>query len=273
MIDKYNLISQLIKRDPFFKNKNFVEFIKQYGGGETDKAYSFIYKGEEFIFEKYGYLIMLKGYYNTGMETDCIIIGIDEEKKIASINNISADDGLICFKQTTHKKGTFLLELAIKFVKQLIKNNNINSNIIILEDNSMLICKKNNVPLSDLKMIISGETFYSKHGFIPRNTKDVITFNKNKNVLSKMKIKDFDFLKYLLKFNNNKKYSSMINFININKENKIGSFFEKYSQKQYFKDTCIIIHYLLEKILKKNNLKSLHSIKMELSLLRSPSNT
>ena len=141
MLSDITIISQLIFQDDFQKHFNlkkrslkyFLNHIKQNGGGNKIKL---VYKDEEFSFKNIiDEFYILRSKNSTvlnktlvssaskalGGTEDCITINIDKEHKVVNINNISAEGGIICFKQITPKKGTLLLELAIKFAKKLKK--------------------------------------------------------------------------------------------------------------------------------------------------------
>ncbi len=180
----------------------------------------------------------------------------------------------VCFKNITHKKGTHLLLLAIKFAKKIKKEKYPNINRLILTDNSKLHCADNKnkvVVFSDLRQIISGDTFYGKHGFTPINDIDKINYNKNKKILSKLLIKDFDFNKYIMKFLkdnkdiNPKSMEAILKFINKNQNMKIGEFINILSEN--FDNNCNFIDFIINKIYKHNNLKSMFNIKYVLCVI------
>jgi hypothetical protein len=49
-------------------------------------------------------------------------------------------------------------------------------------------------------MIISGDTFYAKHGFVPVDNKDKQKYNQIKKKFNSLKIKNVKFEKYLDKY-------------------------------------------------------------------------
>jgi hypothetical protein len=264
---KINQILNLIYHyDEFYKETGlkFNNF-KQFGG-----SIKLEYNNEIFEFEYNDHLYF---YRTLDGENDCITIGIDKDNNTISINNITADDNFVCFKNIKEKKGTHLLLLAIKFAKKIKQKKYPNIKRIILTDNSKLHCsdqKNRSVVFSDLRQIISGDTFYGKHGFIPIDNDDKYNYNKNKKILSKMLLKDFDFEKYITKFieiNKNIKKSSMnniIDFINENKEIKVGEFIDILSKK--FNNNCNFIDFIMNKIYKHNNLKSMVNVKYEMKI-------
>ena len=261
---KNQILNLIYHYDDFYKESNFkFADINQLGG-----SFKLEYNNAIYNFE---YNNNLYFYKTIDGNDDCITIGINKETKIISINNITADNSYICFKNITQKKGTHLLLLAIKFAKKIKKEKYPNINRIILTDNSKLHCSEQKdklVKFSDLRQIISGDTFYGKHGFIPIDEKDKINYNRNKKILLKLLIKDFDFKKYIIKFLENNKdinpksMDIILKYINENQNMKIGEFIEILSDN--FDNNCNFIDFIINKIYKHNNLKSMFNIKYEM---------
>ena len=276
MLSDITIISQLIFQDDFQKYFNlkkrsltyFLDAIIQKGGGRKIKL---VYKDEEFSFKNIiDEIYILRSKKST---EDCITLNIDKENKVVNINNISAEGGIICFKQITPKKGTFLLELAIKFAKKLKKEKYYDVNRIFLTDNSSLYCINNKytIPLSNIKLIISGETFYSSRGFLPISEKDKIIFINNKKILKDLLIKDVELEKYINNFNEEYKniysfesLSKIINFIKKNKKIHLGNFFSIISNKESFNENCQLVDYLINQIFDHFKIKSMYNMKYEM---------
>ena len=261
------IIEYLVHNDEIYYSKKFnrkplLKYQKDILTGGSN-IYIYNYKNEDFTFVYTDDDLFILGNENND---ECITLAIDKEKTVININNITADQNIKCFfKQVTEKKGTFLLELAIKFAISLSKK--IPSlKKISLTDNSMLYCDDiiKSVPFSDIRQIISGDTFYGKFGFIPINKQDIDSYNKNKKVLTKLIIGDINFNKYLSKFN--KKDDNILNFINENKTMKINELFNILSNKNNFQENCELIDYLIKKIYKHYNLVSMYHINYEINL-------
>jgi len=276
MLTTISIISQLIFQDEFQKHFNlekrsltyFKDAINQDGGGHKIKL---VYNNEEFSFRNIMDEIYILRSKNSS--EDCITLNIDKKNKVVNINNISAVGGILCFKQITPKKGTLLLELAIKFAKKLKKEKYYDVNKIFLTDNSSLYCTNNkySIPLSNIKLIISGETFYSSHGFLPISEKDRIMFNNNKKILKNLLIKDVDLEKYINNFIEEyknvyslKSLNSIINFIKNNRKMYLGSFFEIISNKESFNENCQLVDYLINQIFDDLKIKSMYNMKYEM---------
>ena len=253
------LLNLIYNYDDFFKENNIkfddLKNFKNLNVKYKDQTYKIIYNN---------HLYFMK---SKDEADDCITIGVDKKNKTVSINNISSDGSFICFKNINEKIGTHLLLLAIKIAKKL-KDRIPEINRIILTDNSKLHCpeqKIRRVFFSDLRQIISGDTFYGKHGFKPIHEEDVKNYNKNKKVLSKLLVDDINFEKYFnsfIKENKDTNLDKLIIFVKKNKEMKVGKFIEILSDS--FKENCNLIDYLLKKIYKKCNLESMHNVKFEM---------
>ena len=226
------------------------------------------YNGDLYVFRMIDDMFFV---LHSSEKEDCITINIDIDNKTANINNISADTIGLCFKRVTTKKGTMLLKLAIKFAKKIASEKIYNINKIVLTDNSHLYCNelKESIKFSDLRMIISGDTFYGKHGFIPSNMNDIIIYNKNKNILSKLLLKDIKFDKYLKEFVKDGVHSieNIKKFISINMNMKLGQFFDIISNNKDFQINCMLVNFLIKKIFRHYNLDSLYSMKYEMNIL------
>jgi len=122
-------------------------------------------------------------------------------------------------------------------------------------------------------MIISGDTFYAKHGFIPVDNKDKQKYNQIKKKINSLKIKNVKFEKYLDKYYKiNKKIITkesierIKSFIKSNEDMKMGNFFNILSGKEIFNENCSIVDYLLKKIYNHYDYDSLYGMKYELVL-------
>jgi hypothetical protein len=249
------LLNLIYNYDDFFKENNIkfgdLKNFKNLNVKYKDQTYKIIYDDQLYFMK------------SEDEADDCITIGVDKKNKTVSINNISSEGSFICFKNINEKIGTHLLLLAIKIAKKL-KDRIPEINRIILTDNSKLHCseqKDKRVIFSDLRQIISGDTFYGKHGFKPIHEEDVKNYNKNKKVLSKLLVDDIDFEKYFNSFSKENKDTNLdklINFVKKNKKMKVGKFIEILS------DSYNLIDYLLKKIYKKCNLESMHNVKFEM---------
>ena len=264
-MSKHAIMNYIYNYDYFYKNSsiNYRGMLKY-----TDNKIKMKYNNEIFTFE----INEEKDIYflrTLDTNNDCIVFGVDLSSSTININNINADVIEPCFQAIINKKGTYLLELAIKFAKKLYQENKIKINRITLTDNSIKHCKnqKNKrVIFSDLRQIISGDTFYGKHGFEPINEINKKQYNKNKKVLQKILLKDIKFKKYILEFNETYKKNdiSLINYIDDNPNMKISNLFEYLSKS--FENNCNLMDFLMKKIYRKYNLESMHGVMYEMQL-------
>ena len=270
-MQNYNIINFLKNNDDFYHRRNFQFRNNNFQRAGGKKIY-LIYNNYKYMIEENNdNIFILRDISNT---TDCITIGINQEEKIIGINNLTADGTTYCFQQIISKQGTLLLEFAIKFAKKINNKMNLHANKIVLTDNSMLYCKerKMGVPLSNLKMIISGNTFYGKHGFIPIDKYDKKIYSRHQTKLNNLELKDFDFEKHLYDLREirddtkNKVYDELVDYIHINKNMKISTFFDMISNKATFQDNCFLIYYLIKQIFFDYRLESLYGMKYEMPL-------
>ena len=247
--------------------KNFGLLEKQLNGGGKDLTIE--YNNESFIFTKLddeyttiiSYILQAKN-----KEAECVVISIDKELKIASIDNISTDD-LQCTNQQITYVGTFLVELTIKLLKKYKDKFNITK--ILLSDHSSLYCNqiRKSISLADLYTLKYGITFYGKFGFVPfdteSNKKLNKKFNKNKEIIKNLKVKDSKLLYYLEKFQDKKKYNinKIINYVKENENNLLSEIIIVLTN---FSMIYEILNYIMPKIFNSNGLTSFNNISFEL---------
>lgn len=206
MIERNNIINWIFNNSLLLSTKQvpIKKFLKlQYGGGKSLKV---IYKGNEYEFEK----IEINGEYYalyTMNDDECVSIVVDIENKIAEIHGIGNHP--TCIKTNTLNVGSTLLKITIKMLKNYKdKLGNAHINKILLSDNSIKTCGKHrhsrNIILSKMLILLSGDTWYGKYGFRPYdNIKNKIDkqlnemYNKNKEIISKITIKEANILKYI----------------------------------------------------------------------------
>ncbi len=137
----------------------------------------FTYAGIEITF--YFYKDDDRIIFNIHRENDenkyaCLVIFIFPETKIACIQSISYHP--TCFAGMERRGGgSFLLKAALYFLRE--NKDKLQINKIQLTDNSFKYCKKSKsqINLALLSTLTTGETWYSKYGFIPYNPSNNIT--------------------------------------------------------------------------------------------------
>jgi hypothetical protein len=259
--------------------KNFGLLEKQLIGG--GKNLTIEYNNELFIFTKLddeyttitSYILQAK---NKNFE--CVVISIDKELGHASIDNLSTDD-LICSDKIITNIGTHLVQLTIKLLKKYKDKFNIQK--ILLTDHSSLYCNniKKSISLADLYTLKHGITFYGKFGFVPYDNDPILLsniesnkklnkkFNKNKEIIKNLKVKDSKLLYYLDKFQN-KKYdiSKIINYVKEKQDNLLSEVITVLVSKKNFNIICEVLNYIMPKLFNSNGLTSFHNKTFELNI-------
>lgn len=216
---------------PWFDKEKFNKMFhgkiikNQYGGGDK-KAY-IIYKNKKFNFsrveDKDGYL-----YYAIYQEQDesnemCIMITIEKEIKSCDIHTLSYDEK--CFSNKKDKinekdkknkdvvkwSGRDLLQIAFKIIDEVKDNYDVKT--ITLTDNSQKFCRMGkSLDLGLMLILLTGDTWYGKHGFRPKDKIDRKIYDRNKEIIKKTKLKDVKYLKSMLKESLDKYYAKNKDF-------------------------------------------------------------
>ena len=113
------------------------------------------------------------------------IIATKKKDSIESI--INYDECLI--GSIYSPKGIILFEFVLKFIKKIIANK-YKIKYIKIQDNSKIFCESEQkfINLSDFFMLIGGNTWYGKYGFVPCNEKKRHIYNQK--VVNIIKVKD-----------------------------------------------------------------------------------
>jgi len=243
--------------------KNFGLLEKSLNGGGTDLKVE--YNDEIYIFNKLDDLYSsIVSYVLSSIDkkSDCIIISIDKETNIGTIDNLSTD-GIKCSNNLMSNVGKHLVKLTIKLLSKYKDKLNINK--ILLSDHSFLFCKsiKNNINLADLYTLKYGNTFYGSLGFLPcSNGKK---YKNNYKIIQKLLVKDSYLLYYLNKYS--KKYNIDISelkiYVEINENTKLSEVIKLISSKDNFDKHCHLLNYIIPKIFEKNMLTSFHNQSFE----------
>ena len=268
--------NNIYTHNDYYKMLNNCKLIKnkfntycQIGG--NDKHYIIKYMDEKYTFE------LLDDEYSTykmyilkalNSDIDCVILNIDKENKIATLNNLTVGDNIKCSETIINNVGSHLVSIVIKLVQKYKDKFNVNT--IMLTDHSFLYCNrgKTNIHLGDLQMLKTGDTFYGKFGFLPYAKDDnyrkmyIKSYNNNKRIIQRLLVKDSHLLYYLNKFQINNKNIDITNLINLAikyNNNKLSSYIIKISSKKNFNDTCTILHYIIPLLIKKNKLTSFYN--------------
>ena len=115
VLEDYRISKTVTQIKKNYKNFALLERQLQLGGSSTLKIN---YKNEEYIFDEIDdYETSIKTYILQAKksDSDCVMITIDKEIGIASINNLSST-GLKCFETLITNIGTHLIKITIKLL-------------------------------------------------------------------------------------------------------------------------------------------------------------
>jgi hypothetical protein len=196
-------------------HKIFSGEMKQDGGGNIGGNYDediyIEYKKEKYLFSRFkedDYIFYALHQNEDIGEPMCIMIIIEKDEKNCSIQTISYNDK--CFaKKNIFKlektKGGDLLKLALKLI-DMIKNK-YKIKTITLTDNAQKKCgDKKKINLSMMMTLMTGDTWYGKYGFIPKEKKMIERYEKNKDIINNTRIESVLFFKEMMDNAVNKYY-------------------------------------------------------------------
>jgi hypothetical protein len=174
---------------------NFDEFNNsdtlQTGGNINEQIFEF--NDKQFIFRFDGKkTISIKNILDD--DINCVVIVINKKQRLAIVQDLSYYYS--CSNPKTDS-GTELLILTQKFLK--CKKDLYGIDKIVLQDNSIKHIKKckNSIRLTINYVVLNGDTWYGKYGFLPFdqindkiNEKGVNKYNRNKDIIKNTKVKD-----------------------------------------------------------------------------------
>jgi hypothetical protein len=246
-----------VKWKLFFKNNIFFNLRHRNSiiyNGKRDSIMYVKYKSNNKIFNFKIYIVVEKYmiHYSIYDKDDidnnsCIIIFYDKKYKYCYIESIiNYDECLI--GSIYSPKGIILFEFVLKFIKKIIANK-YKVKYIKIQDNSKIFCESEQkfIDLSDFFMLIRGNTWYGKYGFVPCNEKKRHIYNQK--VVNIIKVKDTMIEHYIKgtikrlgitcdKLFKKYKNESIMNFIKI--------FIKKIDKKYYI--FCNIYKQILEEL-------------------------
>lgn len=253
--EKFNIFSKMCQNS---LNKN------QIGGSKI----TIKYEGIDFEFSKYkddDYTMI--SLYTQNNNIDCITIRIDKKEKHAIILGIGYFPMCFTNKQIKHFKGktsgTLLLKLTLKLLDEM--KDHYGYNKITLQDNSYKPCHNYTLELSTMSILMYGETWYGKYGFLPAHDDNVDKqavkdYEKNKKIMDNTKMQDFPKLKeYIEKSFENvdgaddflEKKESILKLYNkyYQKNELIKDFVKKFLEK--YDKSCLLFYTFYKKLYKK----------------------
>jgi hypothetical protein len=196
---------------------------------------------------------------------------IDHKEGIANLHELNQDEA--CYSIDNNQKityaltGSLLLKMAIKFIESV--KDEYKLKFIQLTDNALKYCGYKRINLSDMYMLLNGDTWYGKYGFIPIksiDTKSVVEnkdylnlYSKNKKIIDKTYVYHIENMEqYLLdslrKNNININKNHIKNYVNKYRNLKLSDFLRKFL-KNYDKN-CKLFEYFYKKIIGDLGMKS-----------------
>lgn len=190
--------------------------------------------------------LILYSYDN--MDDDCVILSIMKKEKVINLDSFGKKSK--CYHGEIDI-GSNLLKLTLKMIKN--NKDKLGINKITLSDNATYPCETGErINLSKMMILLTGDTWFGKHGFIPYNNIDfkpnkqgIKIYEMNKKIATTILLKDIALKKYLLMIY--KKYPDempikLINTILIKEANKpeqlLIDFLNKFHKKSKFAFTC-----------------------------------
>lgn len=191
--EEYGIMDNLMRNDVNINN-NF-----QLGGV---KEIPIKFKDIDFTISKYkdGNDILYSLF--SSKNENCLTIKINKKEKKAIIMGIGYSPFCFTNEQVKHFKGktggSLLLQLAIKIIDEIKEHYGCKQ--ISLVDKSYKYCYKFKIDLSKMYILMYGDTWYGKYGFIPSKNgiEDKIKIKKyaiNKEIMEKTKVKHVSGLK------------------------------------------------------------------------------
>lgn len=275
-----NQISKIIKENLVYKklkgkimtkskfkllNQSTNILIKKLFGGKSSNL-KIEYLNEKYIFERVDDDISDIYILYSQNEENCIVLTIDKSERIAQITNLTST-GIKCSKTLINNVGTHLVKITIGLIKKYKYKFNINK--LVLTDHSFLFCNsiKKNISLGDLQILKNGNTFYGNLGFLPFSDNEVKnkillkSYKKNIKIINNLTIIDSKIINYLEKFQKKNiiDITELITLANEHNNYKLSDFIIKISSKDVFDNTCIVLNYIIEKIMHHNKLTSFNN--------------
>lgn len=236
--------SYLLRANPIIKNiilkkfKSPLEFYLSQSGGAINSL-SIVYQGETFVFHEY-----IQGYWTLSDEDnrDCVAIGINPKWNEAYINNINADT-VRSGNTIMTQQGSHLFKITLAFLKEYKDRLNINK--ITLTDNSQKYCPNSTkmIRLPEFLTLLTGHTWYGKHGFRPLDSESRADYRKNRDIMFSVRLQDVDFSPILQKMTKLKDKQAI-------RQDQYDYFMDVYNR---LKDGNLLVKDLLQEIFNKSS--------------------
>jgi hypothetical protein len=189
-------------------------------------------------------------------EQECVTVLIHDGTHEAILNNMTYMDN--CARQGLKRPGggSLLLRVIYKYLTD--RKSDLKIDKLVLSDYSFLHCEKcgHSLKLSRLKMLLDGETWYTKFGFRPwdqethkQDLKLLKAYNLNKQIAKDLTVNDIDLHNIIKTINKTERKISydLKSVVSIAKNHtKLASFIkELMKQKEKY---CCLVEYILAEI-------------------------
>lgn len=252
-MSKKNLATVLFKNSDLLKfhKVKFYNFslvlYEQSGGG---KQLIIDYNGTKYKFKENP--IDPDHWFLTSSEgDDCVFVIIDRPSGVAEIHGIGNYKS--CLADTNTNIGSTLLKITLKMLYKYKEKLGIK--LIVLTDNSIKYCKNKEIKLALMLTLLTGDTWYGKYGFRPviRSSNsyaidktDLDHYEKNKQIMSQVKITDIDLNKYISLTKNDKLMKAVVQLIKSNPNMLIKDFLTNFIRD--YDSTCELFYEFYEKL-------------------------
>jgi hypothetical protein len=273
-MSKKNLATVLFKNSDLLKfhKVKFYNFslvlYEQSGGG---KQLTIDYNGTKYKFKENP--IDPDHWFLTSSEgDDCVFVIIDRPSGVAEIHGIGNYKS--CLADTNTNIGSTLLKITLKMLYKYKEKLGIK--LIVLTDNSIKYCKNKEIKLALMLTLLTGDTWYGKccknntcpkhknsknpclygkYGFRPVirslnsyaiDKTDLDHYEKNKQIMSQVKITDIDLIKYISLTKNDKLIKAVVQLIKSNPNMLIKDFLTNFIRD--YDSTCDLFYEFYEKL-------------------------
>ncbi len=182
---------------------------------------------------------------------DCVFVIIDKTSGVAEIHGIGNYKS--CIIDTNQSVGSTLLKITLKMLRKYKEKLGIK--LIILTDNSVKRCHNVNIKLPNMMTLLTGDTWYGRYGFRPiTRSADSYTidktalsyYEKNKQIMSQVKITDIDLIKYISLTKNDKLIKAVGQLVKLDPNMLIKDFLTNFIRD--YDSTCEMFYEFYEKL-------------------------
>lgn len=198
IIHNYNGYTMTTDYNKYFAGK----ISNQKAGGKIKDDIYLTYKNKKYLFAKThdGDFLYYALHENENEdEPICIMIIVEKDINNCSIQTLSYNEKCFNTKDQLQFKstGSDLLKIALKFIDKIKDKYNIKT--ITLTDNSKKYCTtKKQIRLGLMLTLLTGDTWYGKYGFRPKEKTMQKAYEKNKKIIEELRLPKIPFFKNMI---------------------------------------------------------------------------